>query len=136
MQEVQLNLSHNNFFCPVTGEQICGDEVANPDVTSVRFIYLSEAEDFETIHPDLEAIADQIRDEIAAKEEADEDFCEEFFDLFKEALNKDEANESLVIYSISTKGMGCGPITETIHIGIDMDYEVEDEIDEEVEEDE
>ena len=136
MQQVELNLSHNNFFCPVTGEQICGDEVANPDVTSVRFIYLPEAEDFETIHPDLEAIADQIRDEIAAKEEADEDFCKEFFDLFKEALNKDEANESLVIYSISTKGMGCGPITETIHIGIDMDYEVEDEIDEEVEEDE
>ena len=136
MQQVQLNLSHNNFYCPVTGEQICGDEMANTDVASVRFIYLPEAEDFETIHPDLEAIADRIRDDLAAKEEADEDFCAEFFDEFKEALEKDEANDSLVIYSITTKGMGCGPIAETIHIGIDMDYETDCEIDEDGEEEE
>ena len=134
MQEVHLNLSHNNFFCPVTGEQICGDEVANPDVTSVRFIYLPEVGDFETIDPDLEVIADQIREDLAAKEEADEDFCEEFFDVFKEALKKDEANESLVIYSISTSGIACGPVGQTVHIAIDMDYEVEDEIDEDAEE--
>ncbi len=135
MQEVQLNLSHNNFYCPVTGQQICGDEEANPKVPSIRFIYIPEVGEFETIHPDLETLADQIRNELAAKEEEDEDFCEEFFDVFKEALKKDEANDSLVIYSITTSGIACGPVSETIHIGIDMDYEGEDETDNDVEED-
>ena len=133
MQEVELDLSHNNFFCPVTGQQITGDDFANPEVPSIRFIYLPEIEDFETIHPDLKPLADRIRKKIAAKQEKDEDYCEEFFDLFKEALKKAKANRSLVIYSITTSGIACGPVSETIHIGIDMDYEVEDEIDEDAE---
>ena len=136
MREAELDLPHNNFFCPVTGQQITGDDFANPEVPSIRFIYLPEVGEFETIHPDLEVIADQIQEEIAKKEEEDEGFCEEFFDLFKEALKKDKANDSLVIYSITTSGIACGPVSETVHIGIDMDYEEPDDCEHNEDEDE
>ena len=136
MQEVEEDLSHNNFFCPVTGQQITGDDFANPEVPSIRFIYLPEIEDFETIHPDLKPVADRIRKKIAAKQEKDEDYCEEFFDLFKEALKKAKANRSLVIYSITTSGIACGPVSETVHIAIDMDYEEPDDNEDHEDEDE
>lgn len=128
MQQVQLHLSHNNFYCPVTGRKISGDEgEAEGEKPSLRFLYLSDIDEFNSIQPDLETLADQVRADLAEKEEEFEDLFFDFFEAFKDALQKDKANENLVIYSITTSGMACGPTSGTIHIGIDMDFEITEE---------
>jgi len=136
MKEVVFILSEGQLFCPISGQQISGDKKYNRDVSSARFIYLPDFDGFFSIEPDLEIIADQVRKEFTARKEADENFREEFFDLFKEALKKEKGNNSIMIYSVFTSEMPDAPVGATIQFCIGMDNYPEGEDDPECEEQE
>ena len=120
MQTVELCLDHPFLFCPVTGMPIVDDE----DVYSspaLAFIYLTEIEDFQYVHPELEKIYQQCEEEANDQDEESEVYA---FDLFLEKI-KDLENH--VMFTITTSGMACGPVSSTIHYCFDMNYMHEEE---------
>jgi len=117
MQIVNLDLSHFNFYCPVTGQLISNDELFEESPATV-FSYIDEVQEFQKIVPDLEEIWKKIEDE------ADEDDFP--WDLFEKFAGKIK-NDSIVCFQITTRGMACGPVSSTVRIGINMDYQSEDQ---------
>ena len=113
MQNIELSLDHFDFYCPITGVQILGDEHYEPS-PATAFVYSPEAEEFEHIVERLEAVDSKVNTEEIMEEEPFERF-----ERFCEAI-KDEPN--IVIFSITTHGMACGPVSSTIHVAIDMNY--------------
>jgi hypothetical protein len=119
MKQIELDLDHVNFYCPVTGEQIVSSELCTPS-PATAFIYLDEIGDFVEISEEFA----EINEKIIEKENEDEDFFH--FETFMKAIKK---IKNLIVFSITTRGMACGPVSSTVHIGIDMNYcneEVED----------
>ena len=44
--------------------------------------------------------------------------------------------KNLIVFSITTRGMACGPVSSTVHVGIDMNYCTDEDEDSENDEDE
>jgi hypothetical protein len=120
MQIVSIDIDHDNFFCPVTGNQILGAELFEPSAATV-FAILDESCTME--HGSEEHIA--LWDSLVESEED----AQAAFEKFREKLGGD----STVCFSITTHGMACGPVSSTIHIAIDFNY-IEDETDKDVDE--
>ena len=52
MKQIQLDLAHFNFFCPVTGHQIQSEENFDPSPASL-YCYLEEEENFQFINESI-----------------------------------------------------------------------------------
>lgn len=113
MQQVQLYLEHDNFFCPVTGHPIVGPEHFEPS-DATAFVYLDEVGDFEHIQDRFAKINEKVNTEEAMEEDP--------FEQFKRFCDALEDMPSIVVFSLTTMGMACGPVSSTVHIGIDMNY--------------
>jgi hypothetical protein len=109
MQELRLELSHLDFFCPVTGQRILSYESYAASPATV-FTYLDELGDFEDVIPEFRTLFDEVQDDIDDHGAA--------FEGFKNRVE----NDSIVCFSITTRGMSCGPASSTVRIGINMDY--------------
>lgn len=115
MQIVDLELSHDNFFCPVTGQAILrGEQEYNPSPATV-FCYVDEVSDFEHITDEGMAIFDNL--EI----DEDEDYADDIFKKFAEAYS----DKNIVCFVITTSGIACGPASSTVRIGIQMNYDMD-----------
>ena len=113
MQIVDLDLNHDNFFCPVTGQAILrGDEEFKASPATV-FCYVDEVSDFEFISDKAKAIFDSL--EI----DEDEDYAEDIFKKFAAAYSE----KNLVCFVITSSGIACGPFSSTVRIGIQMNYD-------------
>lgn len=112
MQTVKLELDHSNFYCPVTGQLITGDQVFQASPATV-FTYVSEVGEFEQITPELKELWDSV------EAEADEDDFD--IDLFEKFAEKIE-DDAIVCFEITTFGMACGPVSSTVRIAINMNY--------------
>lgn len=112
MQSVELDLSHHNFFCPITGQAILSDEHFEPSEATL-FAFLDDVGDFVFIRSDLETKCQQL-------EKDDDTTIDQFLCELLESV--DSAN--LVCYSITTRGIACGPVSSTIRIAVDMDHSV------------
>lgn len=132
MQKVVLDLSHEYFFCPVTGQLIKDDHTYQPSPATM-FTFVDDVGEFETLHPDLQEKWDKVKEQAEHEEEDEGDYIgtEDLFDRFLEQVN----NPSLVCFIITTRGMACGPVSSTVRIGIDMDREP-DEMEDTEDEDE
>jgi hypothetical protein len=108
MQELQLNLVHQNFYCPVTGDSILSDDRYQPSSATV-FTYLDEVGDFQDLAPEFEPLVDELC-------VLDDDHS--LFERFKKRLNDDK----IVCFSITTRGMAGGMEHLRIRIGINMNY--------------
>jgi hypothetical protein len=113
MQQVELDLAHDNFFCPVTGERILGPESFAPS-PATAFVFTPESGEFETIQEGLAEIDRKVNTE----EVMEEDPWGRFDRFCKELKGRPD----IVVFSITTRGMACGPVSSTVHIGIDMNY--------------
>jgi len=113
MQMVTLDLTHPNFYCPVTGQLITEDGVFEASPATV-FIYLEDEDDFHMITPELEKIFKAIEKEAAQDESADHP-VNTFFETFE--------NDSIVCFQITIGGLDYGPLTWTRWIGINMNYQ-------------
>ena len=110
MQEVELILYHLNFYCPVTGQQIVDSEFHEPSPATV-FTYLDELGEFQDIDPEFRDVFDSI-------EKKDGDCADNIFAKLKERIT----NEAIVCFTITFRGMACGPVATTVRIGIDMNH--------------
>jgi hypothetical protein len=119
MQMIELELNHNNFFCPATGEYILKeDEDANHDASSLMGYWLADCID----DPFIKNSSLQNEYDLFLKSEQAED---EDFRLDQEELEKFLANfvaENWVVFKITSGGFGCsgGPIWQIVYFVIDM----------------
>ena len=116
MQTIRLQLDHSIFHCPVTGHLIRDYESFKTSPATV-FVYVDEIGDFAHIVPDLNKIWEKTKEN--RKNFQDE---LESFERFAGGIDDD----AIVCFEITTSEMGCGPVSSTIRIGIDMNYCDED----------
>lgn len=111
MKLIDLTLEHFNFYCPVTGQQICSEFDFNPS-KATAFVYLNEIGDLVNSTPKI--------DKIVADLDPENYLCAD--ELMHELGNTlDESN--LVCFNLSVHEVGCcGPRSSVVRIGIDMSY--------------
>jgi len=125
MHHVQLDLSHDNFYCPVTGFHMLSEEHYDASPATL-FVYIEDAGEFEWYSPELEKLESTINTEEI------EDECEDGLSNIERFLAAIKDKLNLVVFTITTSGIACGPVSSTVHICIDMDYcEEEDDDDDE-----
>jgi hypothetical protein len=89
------------------------------------FVYIEDAGEFEWYSPELEKL------ESTVNTEEIEDECEDGLSNIERFLAAIKDKPNLVVFTITTSGIACGPVSSTVHICIDMDYcEEEDDDDE------
>jgi hypothetical protein len=108
--------------CPVTGKVIMsGYNSADEDepvlarwedVPTVLFHYLPEVGEFDYIVPALQAKIDHKRAELGDEAEELSDF-----DVLEEYVKS--LGEVPLVFCVTTSGMACGPISQTVYIGLD-----------------
>ncbi len=120
MQHVQLDLSHDNFYCPVTGFHMLSEEhyEASP---ATLFVYVEDAGEFEWYSQELEELESTVNTEEIVDE------CADGLSEVERFLLAIQDKPNLVVFTITTSGIACGPVSSTVHIGIDMDYYEEEE---------
>jgi hypothetical protein len=119
------------LHCPVTCEPLLwGSEDEDKDlpdwegIPTVRFVYCSESGGaFEYIHPDLQAAIDVRRAEMLAAattedEKDDIDYQNDFEILSEQYI--EALGEQLLVFEVVTRGMACGPVAETVFVGLDL----------------
>jgi hypothetical protein len=125
VQYVELDLQHQNFYCPATGACLCHDDpdkvefLESPmDAPSCQAFWVGEV-----LHESM--------DESDFKDEAfrqawtkfEEQFEEDYWgiDELRDFLKSYPA-ENWATYEITTSGMACGPVSSTVWWVLDMDY--------------
>ena len=112
MQIIELDLSHSNFFCPVTGIQLFSED-SQSSSPALMAVWVQEVAN----EPDIynSALEQKWEDWVAANEE-EEDFC---WDVSEFLATVNEPN--WVAFQIT---IGGSMMPETATILIDMDYEI------------
>ena len=103
MQIVELALEHPNFFCPITGKRITGDEEYNRSPAQIGLFISEVPDDPEIYDPSLQSQWDAY----LAKVEASDDFLS--IADFLRGIN----NSGWVAFAITTSGIACGPVSST-----------------------
>jgi hypothetical protein len=115
MQVVELDVAvDQRFYCPVTGQLILAPEEYTPS-PATAFVLPPEAEDFDAMLPGLRKIWDKVRatpgEENAMPWQLFESFCKEL-----------EQHTNLVLFNLTTHGMACGPVSDSVRLCIDFAY--------------
>lgn len=111
-----------DFYCPVTGTQILGPDFFHPSPATV-FTFSPEAGDFDSIDEPYKAIWDSIEEQFG-----EDEFGNELWSRFCERLGKEHPN--LLVFGLTSHGIACGPVSNTIYVAIDFAYGGEGEEDE------
>tara|TARA_Y100000310_G_scaffold345019_1_gene461214 strand:+ start:4571 stop:4966 length:396 start_codon:yes stop_codon:yes gene_type:complete len=129
MQNVELDveeLGENclvDFYCPVTGQKIMGEGESGFS-PATAFVYSDGvgSDSFSHLADEYKQFTNGIGvgDDIPADDD--------FFDNFCAAVDKDDAQGSLVLFVLNFEGTACGTISMNIYICIDMAYSAKAEI--------
>ena len=111
MEIIQLELSHDNFFCPVTGQRITGPESYEASPAQAGMWIGMLITEPEIASPELEAQWKRYEDRLS------EDDGVEI-----EAFLQSVELPSHICFEITTSGMACGPTSSTAWYVIDMDH--------------
>ena len=135
MQIVPLELSHNTFFCPVTGVQLLSpDDYHCSAATLFHFIDM-EGGHLVDPKPEIEVLYNEALEDINKGLYKDYDFRYHYsleakaFEILVYEKLKQENN--YVLFEICTTGFTCGPKSSTVYIGIDMNYQSAADLEEE-----
>jgi hypothetical protein len=135
MQIIPLKLSHNTFFCPVTGEQLLfSDDYHTSPATLFHFMDI-DGGDLVNPKPEIELLFNTTLEEINNGLYTDYDFKSSYtmetkaFEILVYEKLKQEDN--YVLFEIGTTGFACGPNSSKIYIGIDMNYQSADDLEKE-----
>jgi hypothetical protein len=115
--ELDVDVDHS-FYCPVTGQLILAPEEYKPS-PATAFVLPPEAEDFDAMQPRLRKIWDKVK---AASDDKDP----QPWQLFEDFCNELEHHSNLVLFSLTSHGMACGPVSSTVHLCIDFAHGSED----------
>ena len=102
------------FFCPMTGELVTGPEDYGPS-PATAFLLGPDASEFDYLAPDLEPIWREVQDANPSRAQSPALLLEEF-------CRRLEGRANLVLFSLSSSGVACGPVTTTVHVCIDFAY--------------
>jgi hypothetical protein len=135
MQIVPLELSHNTFFCPITGEQILSpDDYLCSAATLFHFI---DMEGGHLVDPtsEIELLYHEALKDINNGLYNNYDFRYNYSDEAKAfeilVYEKLKQENNYVLFEICNTGYACGPISNTVYIGIDMNYQSVADLEEE-----
>lgn len=117
MQIIKLDLSHHNFFCPVTGQRITSYNSYQPS-PALAAMWHSEIVDMPEIY---NAKLEKAWEKYSEKVEQDNDYLEVADFIVSNSI------DNLICFEFTTHGMACGPVSSTVWYVIDMDYEADDE---------
>ncbi len=124
INDIEVDISFS-FYCPMTGELVTGPEHYGPS-PATAFLLGPEAEEFDYLAPELEPIWQEVRDAHDEDEQSP-------WQLFEEFCRRLDGHENLVLFSLTSSGIACGPVSSTVHVCIDFAYLADE--DEEEEED-
>ena len=108
---IQLDLSHDHFFCPVTGQRITGPQTYEASPAQAGMWIGEIIDDPEITSPELEAKWKHYEAHVS-----EEDGIE--IEAFLESVEL----PNHVCFEITTSGIACGPCSSTVWYVIDMDY--------------
>lgn len=117
MQIIKLELSHFNFFCPVTGHQICGEDTGMDENAPSLMGYWVDEVLYEPGINNPTLKADWLL------YEAGLDMDAPGFDIFDdfESFLKNYQASNWIVFKITTSGIACGPSSTTAWYVIDME---------------
>ena len=110
MQIIDLELDHNNFYCPVTGSKILSEDSFD-SCPSLQGLWTNHSEEPETLQGELEKLWK------VYLEKLDEDDFHDVPEFLKSVDNND-----FVAFAVTTGGMACGPVSSTVWLVIDMNH--------------
>jgi hypothetical protein len=111
------------LYCPACGRPIYaldwhGDEdvdFAPPKCPHVRFSY---TEGFDYVAEDLVTLSEEVEAEVERLEESDDEGAEDIHPA--ELMLQKIASNSLLAMQITTCGVACGPVSNTIRVVLDF----------------
>lgn len=118
INEIDVDIAFR-FHCPVTGELVAGPEHYGPS-PATAFLLGPEADEFDHLAPQLEPIWEEVR----AAHDEDERSPWRLFDEFCRRL---EGHDNLVLFSLTSSGIACGPVSSTVHVCIDFSHPAADD---------
>ena len=127
MQLISLELNHNTFFCPVTGEQLLfSDDYHSSPATLFHFIDI-EGGQLVNPNPAIAILYEQALEDINNGLYNDYEF-KYFYSIEAKAFEilvneKLKLENNYVLFEISNSGVACGPSSSTVFIGVDMNYQ-------------
>jgi len=119
MQIIKLDLSHDNFFCPVTGHHITSPEHYTPSPATLGMWHFEILEDADVYDDALRLAWDNYWDALGDDDLPD---VEAFLSIDQAPMN----NPNYVCFEILTTQMACGPIPQLMWFVIDMDYNLDE----------
>jgi hypothetical protein len=110
MQIIQLELSHDNFFCPATGQRITGPQSYEASPAQVGMWIGEIITEPEIASPELDAQWTRYEEQLSDDGGVD-------IENFLRSLNM----PNHVCFEITTSGMACGPVSSSVWYVINMD---------------
>lgn len=108
-------------YDPVTGEMAMYEEPKWSEVPTVKFCYLPEVGEFQYIAESLQAAIDAKRRAlIAVAGPTDVEEIEDLsdFEILREHV--EGLGDVPLIFCLTTSGMACGPVSESVYVGLDL----------------
>lgn len=110
MKSVEVDLEDAKLFCPATGQQILSEEACKPSPATL-FIYVEDENVFEFVRPELKVLADKVEET-------------SWLDLENgrpiDSLLSAISSAAAVDFVVKLSGIACGPVSTTVHIGVDL----------------
>ncbi len=121
MQTISVETEAQDFFCPITGIQLCGDSVSDiSEDTFAKTALVAMLVDELGLEPVYARPA--FGEALAAiqGEQGDDDWLE-----IVEALDKMDLADNFVLFEVKTHGFACGPVSSITYFLVDFSYEAE-----------
>ena len=121
MQTISVETETQDFFCPITGIQLCGDSVSDiSEDTFAKTSLVAMLVDELGLEPVYARPA--FGEALAAieAEQGDDDWLE-----IVEALGKMNLGDNFVLFEVETHGFACGPVSSITYFLVDFSYEAD-----------
>jgi hypothetical protein len=112
MQTVHIQINHDHFFCPATGQNLLDDLEEFIPSSATVFCYRDDVGEFEYIDDNAKIIFNNLNID-------DDDSADEIFSKFEAAYT----DNNIVCFTITKFGMPGEPDSITVRIGIQMNHD-------------
>jgi len=132
-----LGIVPPELYCPRTGKPVYTEDanIERPDSPYVTFFHDNDC-GFIFLREDIRRRFDEAREAIAAADPDEYESVDDVYEDLETLLEHVDIGNVPLVYEVSSRGMACGPVTTTMHIGFDLwTFEEEEGIEDADEED-
>ena len=123
MQIVKLESWNRYFYCPVSGRNLADDDLEQTNIPSFRGLWVHNFYDMPTVK--CKALEKAWQARYKKHIEEDEDMG---VDEVLEAFLKEYNQPNWVTFEVTTHGIACGPVCETVWYVLDLGTIEEEEV--------